>query len=110
MPHLRHLNICCSFDVTGYEVLEQLTELERLWIGCYTYIPEDYVEHLREVLPNTEIDTQSDTGVGHGWRWLNESKGWIHPRYEQLCETFEYGNYDRVCAMYWNDPLYKPHD
>ncbi|MBR5094927.1 MAG: hypothetical protein IK095_07520 [Oscillospiraceae bacterium] len=106
MPHLRHLNICCLGQVTGYEVLEELTELERLWIGLYTDIPADYVEHLREVLPDTKINVDSDSGVGGGWRWYNQSKGWPDPRYELLCQQFDYGNFDKNCALYWNDPQY----
>ena len=110
MPHLKHLNICCLREVTGYEVLEELTELERLWIGRYTYIPADYLEHLCQALPNTRIDLESESGVGGGWRWYNEGRGQPDPRYYLLCQQFDYGNFDTACAYYWNDPLYKPHD
>ena len=111
LKELKHLDICCLFDnVVGYEALENLTQLERLWIGKFTYIPEDYIEHLREVLPNTEINTTSETGDGGEWRWVNGNHDRLQPRYELLCRQFDYGNFNRVCAWYWNDPLYYPHD
>ncbi len=111
LTELKHLDICCLYDnIVGYESLETLTGLERLWIGKYTYIPADYIEHLREVLPNTEINTDSETGDGGTWRWIDQGRRRPQPRYDLLCRQFDYGNYDKVCAYFWNDPLYKPHD
>lgn len=110
MPHLKHLNICCLREVTGYEALESLTELERLWIGRFTYIPEENLARLQELLPDTVINTDSETGAGGGWRWVDEGNGRAQLRYYQLCLMFDYGNYETACAYYWNDPLYKPHD
>ena len=110
LTELKHLNICANHEVVGYEALENLTGLERLWIGTRTYIPEDYVEHLIEALPNTEINTTTPIGDGPEWRYLNTSHTRLHPRYAQLCDEFDYAHYDKACSLYWNDPLYKPHD
>ena len=110
LKELKHLNICCCYEVTGYEVLEGLTQLERLWIGVNTDIPQEYIEHLVEALPNTEFNLTSEVGDGVEWRWANPEKQIPTPRYALLCRQFDYGNYDRVCSFYWNDPLYKPHD
>ena len=106
LKELKHLDICCLFDnVVGYEALENLPQLERLWIGKYTYIPEDYIEHLR-----TEINVTAETGDGGAWRWVNGNRDRLQPRYALLCQQFDYGNFNKVCAWYWNDPLYYPHD
>lgn len=111
LRELKHLNICCLYDnVVGYEALENLTQLERLWIGKFTYLPEAYVEHLREALPNTLIDAETESGFGGSWRWVREENGPMQPRYALLCSQFDYGNFDTVCALYKNDPLYYPHD
>ncbi len=110
LHELRNLNICANHEVEGSEVLENLTGLARLWIGTRTYIPADYIAHLREVLPDTEINDTTVIGDGPEWRYANASHSRLHPRYAQLCDEFDYAHYDRVCAFYWNDPLYKPHD
>jgi hypothetical protein len=110
LTELKHLNICCLYDVTGYEALETLTGLERLWIGCHTNIPPEYIAHLQEVLPNTEFNLTTEVGDGWEWRWTDATNQRPNDRYYLLIQQFDYGHYDRVCALYWNDPLYKPHD
>ena len=110
LKELKHLNICCDYDVTGYEALEELTQLERLWIGAFTNIPQDYLEHLQQALPNTVINLDSLSGVGEKWRYRDMSAGTYDPRYILLCEQFDYAHYDQVCSRRENDPLYKPHD
>lgn len=103
LTNLEHLNICYDGKVQGYEVLEKLTKLKRLWIGTQTYIPEEYIEHLREVLPNTVINTTEGTGCGGTWKHI---KGGYDPRYAEIRKTFDYDHYPTSCASYWNDPLY----
>ena len=110
LHELRHLNICANHEVVGYEALANLTGLERLWIGTRTYIPADYIEYLREALPDTDINDTTAIGDGPEWRFTDSSQRHLHPRYAQLREEFDYDHYDKVCSLYWNDPLYKPHD
>ena len=104
LTNLEHLNICYDGKVTGYEALEHLTKLKRLWIGTHTYIPEDYIEHLREVLPDTNINTTEGTGCGGYWK--HSPQGGYDPRYAEIRKTFDYDHYPTSCSSYWNDPLY----
>lgn len=102
---LRHLNICYLGDVQGWQALEKLTGLERLWIGRFTYLPEGGLEELQAALPNTEINTTEWTGCGGTWR--EEPGVGRVPRYELLRQQFDYDHFNEVCAYYWNDPKYE---
>ncbi|MBR1456770.1 MAG: hypothetical protein IJ594_06375, partial [Oscillospiraceae bacterium] len=104
LTNLEHLNICYDGKVTGYEALEHLTKLKRLWIGTHTYIPEEYIEHLREVLPDTNINTTEGTGCGGYWK--HSPQGGYDPRYAEIRATFDYDHYPTSCSSFWNDPLY----
>ena len=103
LTDLEHLNICYLGHVKGYEALEHLTKLKRLWIGTDTYIPEDYLEHLREVLTEAEINTKEPSGCGGTWKHI---AGGYDPRYAEIRKTFDYDHYPTSCSSYWNDPLY----
>ena len=103
MTGLHHLNICKLWEVENYEFLETFTELERLWIGCYTYIPKDYIDHLKEVLPNTVINSWTQVCVTEKWR--EDPPGIFVPRYEYLRIQFDYWHFDRSTSYWWNDPL-----
>lgn len=103
MKHLRHLNICKLYEVENYEFLEDCKELERLWIGKYTYIPSDYIDHLKEVLPDTEINWWTQVCVTEDWR--EKPKGIFVERYAYLREQFDYKHYERSTSYWWNDPL-----
>lgn len=105
LTKLHHLHVGgLQGDVTGWEALCSLTELERLWIGAFTYISAEDETMLRRALPNTRIDTTDRGGVAGIWR--NVPNGWKEERYILLCEQFEYDNYARVCSSYFNDPKY----
>ena len=104
LVNLKHLNICSLGKVTGYEELMNLKNLERLWIGCYTYIPAEWVEQYHEMNPDCVIDTTEQTGcLGH---WRYEADGSNVPRYELLRQQFDYDHYTSVCASWFNDPMY----
>ena len=109
LKELKHLNITKLGPVTGWEALEQLTQLERLWIGGYTEIPQEELDRLQELLPDTEINLEKYAGVDGKWRYTDGVQT-PTPRYELLRQQFDYPHYDRVLAWYWNDPLYDPHD
>ena len=65
---------------------------------------------MREALPDTVINDTTTVGDGPEWRYTDFSRHHLQPRYAQLREEFDYDHYDKVCSLYWNDPLYKPHD
>jgi hypothetical protein len=104
LTNLRHLNICKMFHVKNWEVLKNLTGLERLWIGAYNDIPPEGIEELREALPNTEINTTEQTGSLGSWRILPD--GTQHPRYTLLFEQFDYGHFPASESTWLNDPNY----
>ena len=110
LKELKHLDLCClGDDLIGYEVLEEMTGLERLWIGYFTHLPRDFVMGLYDKLPNTVINLESQTGCEGFWRY---SDGAFIPceRYALLCEQFDYIHYYASCSRYYNDPCYYPHD
>ena len=103
MTHLHHLNICKLYEVENYEWLENCTELERLWIGSLTYIPKEYVDHLKEVLPDTVINWWTQVAVTEKWR--EDPPGIFVERYAYLREQFDYKHYQKSASYWWNDPL-----
>ena len=103
MTHLHHLNICKLYEVENYEWLENCTELERLWIGVYTYIPKEYIEHLKEVLPDTKINWWTQVAVTEKWR--EDPAGIFVERYALLREQFDYKHCQKSTSYWWNDPL-----
>ena len=79
---LKHLNVAYNV-IDDISPLYGLTKLERLWISRNN-IPKAQVEHIRELLPNCEINTTTHNPTGEGWR--------VHPRYDLLKEQFIYDN------------------
>lgn len=110
LKNLRHLNISYCFALHDISPLYGLTELERLWIGRYTPIPMDQIEHMQECAPNCEIDlTNSTDPVASGWRYLGYNEFGtmeLAPRYALLREQFHYSEAPFCYAYIENDPLY----
>mgnify|MGYP002561747854 CR=1 FL=1 len=109
LKNLRHLNIAYIVDLEDISPLYSLTELERLWVGCYNHVPAEQIDEMRAAAPNCEVnDTVYDDPTGGRWRYVDyNDKAYIfilHPRYEKLREQFGYTSAD--FAFYWNDPLY----
>ena len=100
LKKLHHLNIAYNFDLKDITPLYGLTELERLWIGAYTPIPDDQIEEMHHRVPKCIIETTY--GDPHdGWRYGNE-------RYDLLVQQFGYDKADY--SFSWKDPLYEPHN
>ena len=76
-----------------------MTELERLWIGRFTPIPEDQVREMQRRAPGCVIDLEA-TDPHAGWRYGNE-------RYDLLVKQFGYDTQDY--SFPWKDPLFLPH-
>ena len=100
LKKLHHLNIAYNFELEDITPLYGLTELERLWIGAYTPIPEDQIAEMHRRIPNCVIET-TYADPHAGWRYGNE-------RYDLLIEQF---GYDKAAYSFsWKDPLYEPHN
>ena len=66
-PNLQHLNICYLY-VKDAEILEQMTQLERLWF-ISPGVSYDNLVRLEEALPHTELVVGiSGNSTGGGWR------------------------------------------
>ena len=104
LTNLEHVNICGLGKITGWERLENLKKLQRLWIGQYTILPEGAIEELQAALPDTEINITEKTGCLGTWR--EAADGSFVPRYEKLREQFQYDDYPHVCSSWFNDPKY----
>ena len=100
LKKLHHLNIAYNFDLRDITPLYGLTELERLWIGAYTPIPDDQIAEMHRRVPNCVIET-TYFDPHDGWRYGNE-------RYDLLIEQFGYDKADY--SFSWKDPLYEPHN
>ena len=103
---LEHLNICNLGDVTGWDSIKNLTNLERLWIGGLTNISSDELAELKESLPNTEINTTTFNSDLGDWRWTVYPER--VPRYEQLFIEMGYYMSPSNQSYYYEDPKYYP--
>ena len=118
---LRHLNIGTNIAITDISPLYDL-DLKRLWIGSYTPIPAEQVEHMQALHPDCWIDTKVPSGLGGvnegytiGWKsyqepmadWdISRPTGW----YKGIVRIFGYDQGDRCFAFCWNDAKYWGHD
>ena len=108
LKNLRDLNICYNFAIHDISPLFELTELDRLWIGCYTPVPPEQIEQMRECAPNCEIDTEVVDPTSGTWRYLGyDEYGFMQvaPRYKQLREELRYDLGPAAYSYSWNDPL-----
>lgn len=92
LTKLKHLNISFLRRVSDISPLYGLTGLERLWIGCLDPIPDEQIEHIRELLPDCEINTTTLNPTEEGWRYLEN--GEMAPRYALLQEQFDNYSYE----------------
>ena len=110
--NLRHLNIAYNFTITDITPLYGLTDLERLWIGCFDPVPREQIEEMQRCAPNCEIDVESRDPTGGNWRYISFDEmgvGTNHPRYALLREQFDYGSTPWCYNYIDSDPLYYPH-
>lgn len=103
--NLRHLNISCLTDLTDISPLYGLTELERLWIGSVTPIPQEQIDEMQKCAPNCKISTASEDPHGDSWRytWYDENNATYHwvERYRLLMDQLGYTYRDY--SFYWLD-------
>ena len=104
LKKLKHLNICYLFDLEDISPLYELTQLERLWIGCLDPVPAEQIARMQELAPDCEINTTAYDPTEGGWRY-DRITGEYVPRYTLLREQF--GDYALGSFSFsWNDPLY----
>ena len=104
LHNLKHLNIGNCHHITDITPLYGLTQLERLWIGCITPVPQEQKDKIRELLPNTVINTTTVNHKSEGW--CKDETAHNVPRYALLREQF--GDYQMSAYAYdWSDILYK---
>ena len=107
LKNLKHLNISYCVALTDISPLYELTQLERLWVGCLTPIPKEQIDRFKELVPQCEVDTSTLDPTEGGWRYSQTQFGLkAHPRYELLRDQFEYQLGNDAYAYYFNDPLY----
>ena len=111
LHELKHLNICYNKNLSDMTPLYGLTQLERLWIGRYTQIPREQIQHFKELAPGCVVNTTCGN-PHYNWRWYgdpedDEPKDFT-PRYRLLMKQLGY--IGRKYSMPWNDPKYYPHD
>lgn len=102
--NLKDLNIANCPKLHDITALYDL-DLDRLWIGIDTPIPQDQIDEMRSRHPNCKVNTTTDDPHGQAWRYTRydpeEPKYWWVPRYEQLREEMGY-NYQEY-SFFWLD-------
>ena len=91
LRQLRHLNLGHLFDLTDISPIYDL-ELERLWIGTMTPIPEEQVAEYRRRHPDCIVNTEG-YDPHYMWRWIGinqEGEPIRDPRYDLLVEQMGY--------------------
>jgi len=103
---LHHLNIAACPRIKDITPLYGLTELERLWIGQNTPVPEEQATRMKELAPACKVNTTTDDPNGDAWRFtaydpVESTYSWV-PRYALLRQQlgYEYQEY----SFYWLDP------
>ncbi|MDO4989277.1 MAG: leucine-rich repeat domain-containing protein [Eubacteriales bacterium] len=103
LTKLRHLNVAKNLNIKDITPLYSLTELERFWLGCYNFVPNEQVEEMHRRAPNCVINTSvyDDPTTDH-WRYNDWE---FTDRYALL--RVQFGGYtDQAFSFTWNDPLY----
>ena len=91
LTELRHLNLGHLFELTDISPIYGL-DLERLWIGTMTPIPEEQVEEYRQLHPDCVVNTEG-YDPHYMWRWIGidrEGEQIRDPRYDLLVDQFGY--------------------
>ena len=108
LKNLKHLNICYCLALRDISPIYDL-DLDRLWVGCISPIPEEQVAEYHRRHPLCEINTTAVDPTTEGWRY----KGWdefgmtiIDPRYRLLRDQFEYDEMQTSYNYIENDPKY----
>ena len=89
--NLVHLNIGGLHKLTDISPLYGLTKLERLYGICSENVPQEQIDHMRELLPDCDIHFEYDPkGPVGGANWRYASGGGLVPRYQLLHDQLGY--------------------
>ena len=106
LKKLRHLNICYLYELDDISPIMDL-DLDRLWIGDLSPVPQEQIDEYQRLHPDCRISTKNRDPHDGGWRYDQNEKGvWgMHPRYEILVKQFGYDS--AAYSFPWKDPLYR---
>lgn len=109
LKNLKHLNIAYCFALCDISPLYEMTQLERLWIGCLTPIPQEQIDKFKELVPNCKVNTTTVDPTAEGWRYIGHDEfGYtlLDPRYELLRDQMLYSLGNSAYAYISSDPYY----
>lgn len=89
-PNIEHLNISNMPKLADISPLYGLTKLKRLRMVDSPKIPEAQKKEIAEKLPDCQMLNMGHFPTAWFWRWEDPGKTKKVPRYELLCEQFEY--------------------
>ncbi len=108
LKNLKHLNFGWCFALHDITPLYEMTQLERLWIGCLTPVPDEQIERMRELVPGCVIETEINDPTDAGWRYLGHTE-WgetiVDPTYQWVRDMMHYSEGNYAYAYPYNDPL-----
>ena len=122
LKNLRHLNIGHCPRLTDISPVYDL-DLERFYLGSpnFTPVPQEQVDHYRELHPDCEVDNEYWESSTTGWRYKTlegDELAWyqqqpyyredrinLAPRYALLRDQMGYDTLDYTVR--WNDPSYQ---
>ena len=103
LKELRHLNISECWSLLDLSPIYGL-ELERLYIGCLTHLPQEQIEEYRRLHPDCEVNDTLSVASQGTWRFTDMYGTDLAPRYALLREQFGYDALDY--SVFWMDPNY----
>ena len=87
---LEHLNIGGLLELTDISPLYELPKLKRLYGLCDVNVPQEQVDHITVLMPDTEVAFHYDPkGAVNGYHWRYDENG-IVPRYQLLHDQLGY--------------------
>lgn len=123
LKNLKHLNVGHCYFLTDISPIYDL-ELERFYLGLPMFcpVPEEQVDHYRELHPYCEVDNSAWESSEAGWRraanlegeelewykqqpYYSEERAHFAPRYALLRDQFGYDSLDY--SVTWKDPTYR---
>lgn len=103
LDKLRHLNISYCWLIEDISPIYGL-ELDRLYLGFWTPVPQEQVDEYRRLHPNCDVNNTLADGSQGTWRYTDDYGTEFAPRYALLREQFGYDTMDY--SVFWLDPNY----
>ena len=106
LTELTDLEIGDCPNITDITCLYDLPNLQRLWIGNITPVPQEQIDKFCELHPNCIVNT-TDNEIDNTWRYycIDYVSGSVYwPRYQEIREIFNYGENAQGQSMWQFDP------